>query len=119
MTLGLYFDDDSGERALIRALREHGVEVLTSVDAGTFGSTDSVHLAFASQRGLVVCTSNVGDFLRLHAEVVQRGGEHAGIVLIPQQLYSVGERLRRLVNLSAELSPEQMHNWTEFLSAWG
>lgn len=119
MTLGLYFDDDSGERALVRALRARGIVVTTPSEAGTLGSPDSAHLAFAAQHGLVVCTSNVGDFLRLHAELMERGGEHAGIILIPQQVYPVGERMRRLLNLMAELPPERMRNWVEFLSDWG
>jgi len=44
---------------------------------------------------------------------------HTGIVLAPQQQYSVGEYMRRLLKLMAHLTAEEMQNRLEFLSAWG
>jgi hypothetical protein len=43
---------------------------------------------------------------------------HAGIILMRQQHYSVGEQMRRLLRLMASKSAEDMENWVEFLSAW-
>ena len=43
---------------------------------------------------------------------------HAGIVLAPQQRYSGGEELRRLMRLISTVSAEEMRNRIEFLSAW-
>jgi hypothetical protein len=39
------------------------------------------------------------------------------MVLAPQQRYSVGEQMRRLLKLMAAKSAEEMENQVEFLSA--
>src|SRR5438132_191000 len=56
---------------------------------------------------------------RLHAEYLTRGQSHAGIIVVAQQQYSVGEQLRRLLRLMAAHSDESMRDRVEFLSAWG
>ena len=47
------------------------------------------------------------------------GESHGGIILAPQQQYSIGEQLRRLLKLIAAKSSEDMSNQVEFLSKWG
>jgi hypothetical protein len=79
---------------------------------------DDVQLAYATSEGRVICTSNVDDFARLHAAYLRTGRRHAGLVLISQQRYSVGERIRRLRHLIATLPAEQIENRVEYLSAW-
>ena len=44
---------------------------------------------------------------------------HTGIVLVRQQQCSVGEHMRRLLNLMAHRTAEEMQNRVEFLNAWG
>lgn len=73
--------------ALIRALKAAGVDVLTALEAGLIERPDYEHLAHATEQGRVLCTFNVGDFYRLHAERPRGGKRHAGIVLVPQQRY--------------------------------
>ena len=116
--LPLYMDEDSMDQALVRALRARGIDVLTAHEAVMTGRTDSEHLAFAAGIGRVVCTFNVGDFWGLHSEYLANGRTHAGIILVPQQHYGVGEVLRRLLRLAATLSAAEMVNRAEFLSAW-
>ncbi|HJS06874.1 MAG TPA: hypothetical protein VJ809_04415, partial [Pirellulales bacterium] len=58
---------------------------------------------------------NVGDFCRLHTEFLARGRDHSGIVIIPRQRYSVGEKVRRLRELIDSTSSEEMRNRLEFL----
>ena len=116
--LALYTDEDSMDTVLVRALRVRGFDVLTAQEAGMVGRTDADHLKFATAERRVLCTFNVGDFWALHGEYLLAGRSHAGIVLMPQQRYTVGEQLRRLLRLAATLSSDAMVNRAEFLSAW-
>ena len=43
---------------------------------------------------------------------------HAGIIVAPQQQYSVGEELRRIMRLISRCPAEQMQNRLAFLSSW-
>ena len=63
--------------------------------------SDDKHLAYATERGCVLYTFNVSDFYRLHTEWIDAGREHAGMILAPQQRYSVGEQLRRILRIRA------------------
>src|SRR5262245_21354955 len=119
MTIRLYFDQDSMRHALIHALRARGIDVQTALDAGMIERTDEEHLTFATTQGRVLCRFNVGGFYQLHTNNIAQHKAHAGIVLARQQQYSVGEYLRRLLNLVAHLTAEEMQNRVEFLSAWG
>lgn len=116
--LRLYMDEDSMEEALVRALRTRGIDVLTAQDADMIERTDADHLAFATAERRVLCTYNVGDFWTLHSETIVRGHHHAGIILVPQQRYGIGELLRRLLHLAAVLSTDDMIDRAESLSAW-
>jgi hypothetical protein len=115
VTIRLYFDEDSMDRALVSALRARGVDVLTAHEAQMIERPDEAHLAFAARRRRVLYSFNVGDCYRLH----KQGRSHAGLILVQQQRYTVGEQLRRLVRLVATRSVREMRNHVEFLSAWG
>ena len=43
---------------------------------------------------------------------------HAGIIVAPQQLYSVGEELRRIMRLIGQRTAEEMLGRLEFISGW-
>lgn len=118
MALSLYLDEDSIRHSVARALRARGVDVLTVRDAGMIQRSDEEHLVFAATERRVVCTFNVGDFYRLHTEYLRSGKTHAGIILVHQQRYALGELIRRLANVAAILSPEDIASSVEFLSDW-
>ena len=99
--ISLYLDEDSSRHRLIGALRSRGFDVLTSFEAGMNGMSDEAQLAFATAQGRLMITSNARDFARLHLEWVGQGRAHAGIVLIPQQRFSTGETVRRILRLAA------------------
>jgi hypothetical protein len=82
---------------LVAALRSRGVTVITPHDAGLTARPDEEQLAFATAQGCVVDTFNVSDFYRLHRQWMSAGQEHAGMILAPQQRFSVGEQLRRIL----------------------
>lgn len=105
-------------RSLVRALRARGIDVVTALDAGMIEREDREHLAYAAGHDRVLCTFNVGDFYRLHSEYLSQGERHAGIILMQQQRYAIGEQLRRLLRLIAGKSADEMENWVEFLSDW-
>ena len=58
---------------------------------------------------------NVKDFARLHHEYLEAEKAHAGIVTIPDQRYSIGEKIRRLAHVLGTVEAEQMRNRMEFL----
>jgi hypothetical protein len=93
--------------------------VITALDVEMIEREDAEHLAYAAELGRVLCTFNVGDFCRLHDEYLAQGRTHAGIILMRQQHYSVGEQMRRILRLVADKSEDAMKNRVEFLSAWG
>ena len=103
---------------LVAALRSRGVEVVTALDAGLIGKTDEEQLTFAAERECVLYTFNVSDFCRLHSQWNSAGREHGGMILAPQQRFSVGEQLRRILRLRASTSMANMRNRTEFLGNW-
>jgi hypothetical protein len=119
MAFPLYVDEDSMRRAVVEALRARAVDVLTALDAGMIERDDEEHLAFGAAHGRALLSFNVGDFHRLPAAWLARSQRHAGIVLAQQQRYSVGELVRRLLNLLAARSAEDMVDRVEFLSGWG
>jgi len=109
----IYIDEDAVQGGLVAALRSRDVTVTTASDAGLMTKSDDEHLAYATER------FNVSDFYRLHTEWINAGREHAGMILAPQQRYSVGEQLRRILRLRASASAHSMHNRVEFLGRWG
>ena len=115
----LYIDEDSMDRALLRALRARGVDVSTALDEGMIEREDIEHLDYATTHGRVLYTCNVADFYHLHSHSLAQGKSHAGMILAPQQRYSVGEQMRRLLKLINNKSAAEMSNSVEFLQAWG
>ncbi len=113
--LRLLVDEDAQHRGLARALRARGIDVVTVFEVGLTGSDDDIVLAFAAREDRAVYTFNTGDYCRRHGEYLQQGIDHAGIIVVPSQRYSVGEQLRRLLQLIASKSAEQIRNQLEFL----
>ena len=74
-----FYMDEHVSRAVVRGLRQRGIDVQTVVEAQKLGASDDEHLAFALREGRVVFTQD-DDFLRLAAA----GAAHAGIVYAPQ-----------------------------------
>jgi hypothetical protein len=116
--LRLYFDEDSLRHALVVALRARGIDVMTALEAGRGGRSDEDHLEYATSQGRVLYTFNIADFYQLHTDWLNGARSHAGLILCQQQQYSIGEQLRRLLNLIAARSAEDMIDRAEFLSTW-
>ena len=96
-----YFDEDSAQHRLIAALRSHAIDVTPSLDSGMNARDDESQLTLASLQGRVVVTANARDFAALHREWMERGRSHFGILIIPQQRYSTGEIVSRILRLNS------------------
>lgn len=111
----LYIDEDAGEYAVIKGLRARNIDVLTTIEVGRLGSDDPDQLEFASSIGRAIYTFNVGDFARLHNEYLTQKKTHAGIIVMPDQRCSIGEKVRRLASFISRTSAEEMINRMAFL----
>jgi hypothetical protein len=111
----VYTDEDAGETAVVRGLCARGLDVLTTIEAQQCGATDRDQLAFAVQQGRSIYTFNVRDFARLHHEYLSRAITHTGIIVLPDQRCSIGEKVRRLARFSSNITAEEMVNRIEYL----
>lgn len=119
MSFPVYLDDDSGDTAIADGLLADGVDLVRSADVGMRGRQDEEQLELATREGRVLVTANRGDFLRLHRDWMRAGRSHAGLVIIIQGQFSVGERLRRFRSLLEGRTAAQMTDAVEWLSDWG
>jgi hypothetical protein len=101
---------------LVGALRHRNVPVVTPVEENLTGRTDEDQFAYASERQCVLYTFNVSDFYALHTRWLAAARHHASLILAPQQRFSAGEQLRRILRLRATKSAEAMRDRAEFLT---
>ncbi len=114
----LYLDEDIMATSLVKALRVRNIAVTTVSEAGREGLTDEDQLEWAAFEKRVICSGNVGDFMRLHAEFLTRKKDHAGIILIQQKIFATGDRLRGLMEIIETKTAQDMYNQLEFLSKY-
>ncbi len=103
------YTDEHVPKAVVKGLRERGVDGLTATEAGMLGVSDEDHLAFALQEGRAIFTQD-DDFLRLHAS----GTEHAGIVYVRQRT-AIGEMVYGLMLIVEVLEPSEIEGRLEYL----
>ncbi len=111
----IYTDEDIAG-VVAKAIKRRGFEVSTTPEHDNFKLTDENQLAFAASIEAAILTHNVQDFPRIHFELMERGIFHKGIIVAKQ--VSIGEIVRRLLRLMAQLSAEDMTNRLEYLSNW-
>ncbi len=104
-----FYTNKSVHIAVAEGLKRRDIYALTAREAGNLGLSDEEQLEYAKQKGIVIVTHD-DDFLSL-AETF----EHAGIVYIHQQKYSIGELIRNLKLLWDVLEQKDMKNHVEFL----
>lgn len=114
----LYLDEDTIKSALVKALRNADLNVITVVDADMLGRSDEEQLNWSTQQKRVIYSFNIGDFCKLHRDYMVEGKTHAGIILAPQQQYSIGRQLTALLRIVAANSSEDMTNQLIFLNSY-
>lgn len=118
MDLRLHLDEDATLRALIRTLTARGLDVSNAIDAGLAGLSDEKQLEYSTEAGRILYSYNIGDYYRLHSDWLRAGRSHAGLILVPQQRYSVGEQMRRILRINHRLNADDFRNRVEFLARW-
>ena len=114
----IYIDEDSMKQVLVTALRNAEVDIITPLDVSRTGYSDEEQLKWATGEGRILYSANIADFCRIHSFLMAQGESHAGIVLVQQQRYSVGDLLRGILNLMDVISAEEMMNQVVFLSSY-
>lgn len=113
-----YLDEDTIKTALIQALKNADLDVVTVADVKRLGYADEEQLIWATEQKRVIYSFNIGDFCRLHRDFMAEDKSHTGIILASQQQYSIGQQLRGLLKLAADKSAQDMVNELIFLSAY-
>lgn len=101
--------DEHVSRAIVRGLRNRGIDVLTAQEAALLGASDDEHLAFARIEARVLFSQDT-DFLR----IASTGTHHAGIVYAHQRT-PTGQIIRGLVLVHLVLEAEEMVGQIEFI----
>jgi len=77
----LYFDEDALQSALVIALRNANIDVVTVDDVNRFVFSDEEQLIWAAQEKRVIYSFNMGDFHQLHALFLAEARVHSGIII--------------------------------------
>lgn len=97
-----FYTDEQFPLFIVRQLRNRGVHIVTTQDAGQYGASDEQQLSYATAHGYVLVTQD-DDFLRLNA----MGHYHTGIVYTHQRTL-----IRRVVEdlalIAKAMIPEEM-----------
>ncbi len=112
----LYTDEDVTSE-LAPAIRARGLDAQSAFEAGLLNADDSMHLAFASERGMSVLSHNARDYIRLARQYARTGRRHSGIILSSEQ-YSrrrFGEFLRLVLRLMNSLTADEMRDRVVYL----
>jgi uncharacterized protein with PIN domain len=101
--------DEHLPHALADALRDRGIDVTTSTDAGLLGANDPTQLDYALREGRVLVTRD-SDFVRL----ARSGVDHAGIVFCPRRFRSFSQILNLLISIHDGSEAEDMLGRIEY-----
>jgi len=104
-----FYLDEHVSSAVATGLRQRGVDVLTTVQAGMLSASDEEHLARAAKERRVIFTQDHHS-LGLHAT----GVEHAGIAYAPQSK-GIGQIVTGLMLIHQALTTEEMKGHLEYL----
>src|SRR6266568_4346179 len=90
------------------------IHVTDALREGNMRVSDEQHLRYATLHGRAVVTHNFGDYVRLHADFVQRGEHHEGIILVPvRPLSEVLVRLSKHLDIYTPVEQRDNLLWAE------
>jgi hypothetical protein len=116
MTAIRFFTDEDVYAAVTTELRRAGFDAVSTPEVDRLAESDESQLTWAASEDRVLVTFNVGHFAALHDLWMARPRDHAGIIVSRQR--TIGEVLRRLLNLAGALDSAAMKNRLEFLGDW-
>ncbi len=102
--------DEHIDPDIAAALRRHGIDVTTTVEAGLRSTDDEAQFAFAKSQRRVIVTDDT-DFIRLAA----KQSSHAGIVICRRQSLTTREIIRGLILIHEVLTANEIAGQTEYL----
>ncbi len=102
--------DENVDPDIARALRRHGVDVTTTVEAGLRMSDDETQWTYAQREERVIVTHD-DDFLVLASQST----EHFGVAYCRPHKRSIGEILETLRLIYEVLSPDELRGRVEYL----
>lgn len=102
--------DEHIDPDIAAALRRHGIDVTTTVEAALCSADDEAQFEFANSQRRVIVTDDA-DFLRRAA--TESG--HPGIVICRRQSLSIRRIIRGLILIHEVLSPDEIAGRTEYL----
>lgn len=114
----LHLDEDADAHALLKALRDRGLDVSSSRELGLLRWSDEQQLTWALQETRVIYTYNATDFCRLHSQILRQQRHHAGIIIGDQQTLSIGDEMRKLLKIGESHTAVELRDRLEFLSNW-
>jgi predicted nuclease of predicted toxin-antitoxin system len=91
-------------------LRQVGLDVVTTAEAGLLGASDTVQLTHAHASGRVMVTQD-RDFPRLHGE----GFQHSGIAYSERGARSIRQIIDALTLLNEVYDPDEMVGRLEYI----
>lgn len=108
------FLDENIPIAVAQGLRIRNFDVLTCKEVGTLSKSDIQQLRFATEADRCIVTLDISDFCKLHADFMQQGLSHKGIILSKES--SIGLTVKALIQVVLTMSPKQMENNIVWLS---
>ena len=100
--------------AIASALAAHGVDCLTTQQAGNTTLSDEAQLAFATQAGRAIVTFNRRDFVALARRWQEEGRSHGGMILSRE--LPLPELLRRFRRFLHQHQSDDLTNQVQWLS---
>ena len=102
--------DEHVDHDIATGLRNRGIDVTTTTDAGLVHAGDEDQIDFALREKRIVFT-NDQDYLRLHSQ----GIEHAGIAYCARGSRSLGDIIRYLSLMHDCMTAEEMQGRVEYI----
>jgi predicted nuclease of predicted toxin-antitoxin system len=102
--------DEHMHPAIAQALRRHGVDVTTTIEAELRTGDDHAQLAFARSEGRILVTDDA-DFLRFAG----LNRDHSGIAFCRRSRLSVGQIINGLLLIYEVMTPTEMAGRVEFV----
>lgn len=105
-----HLDENVAPDVVAKALRRHGIDVTTTVEADLRTSRDELQWVYAQSEKRVLVTHD-DDFLT----IASRASGHCGIAYCRPHKRSIGEIIENLRLMYEVLSPKEMHDQIEYL----
>jgi predicted nuclease of predicted toxin-antitoxin system len=103
-----FYTDEHIHPGIGKALRKHGIDVLTAQQAGMLNVDDKEHLQFSASQGRVIFTQDE-DYLDLHWKV-----RHSGIAYCHRET-TMRRIIEGLILVYEAMTEEEMEYHVEFL----